>query len=80
MQRATAKPTLVLVGDLSALYDINALVLLRQSSTSIVLLVVNNNGGQIFSLLPTPEAERQNLYCMPQDMDFSHVAAMFRLN
>ncbi len=80
VQRATAKPTLALVGDLSALYDINALALLRQCSTSMVLLVVNNNGGQIFSLLPTPEAERQRLYCMPQDVDFSHAAAMFRLN
>ncbi|BBI91782.1 bifunctional 2-oxoglutarate decarboxylase/ SHCHC synthase [Serratia symbiotica str. Tucson] len=38
VQRATAKPTLALVGDLSALYDINALALLRQCSTSMVLL------------------------------------------
>ncbi|CAI1497368.1 2-succinyl-5-enolpyruvyl-6-hydroxy-3-cyclohexene-1-carboxylate synthase [Serratia entomophila] len=80
VQRATARPTLAVVGDLSALYDINALALLRQCSAPTVLLVVNNNGGQIFSLLPTPEADRQRFYCMPQDVEFSHAAAMFRLN
>ncbi|WP_199636215.1 2-succinyl-5-enolpyruvyl-6-hydroxy-3-cyclohexene-1-carboxylic-acid synthase [Serratia sp. PAMC26656] len=80
VQRATAKPTLAVVGDLSALYDLNALALLRQCSAPTVLIVVNNNGGQIFSLLPTPEEDRQRFYCMPQDVDFSHAAAMFQLN
>ncbi|CAI0712698.1 2-succinyl-5-enolpyruvyl-6-hydroxy-3-cyclohexene-1-carboxylate synthase [Serratia quinivorans] len=79
VQRATAKPTLAVVGDLSALYDLNALALLRQCSAPTVLIVVNNNGGQIFSLLPTPEEDRQRFYCMPQDVEFSHAAAMFRL-
>ncbi|MBS0054923.1 2-succinyl-5-enolpyruvyl-6-hydroxy-3-cyclohexene-1-carboxylic-acid synthase [Yersinia sp. Marseille-Q3913] len=80
VQRASAKPTLAVVGDLSALYDLNALALLRQSSAPMVLLVVNNNGGQIFSLLPTPEADRQRFYCMPQNVNFEHAAAMFSLN
>lgn len=80
VQRATAKPTLAVVGDLSALYDLNALALLRQCSAPTVLIVVNNNGGQIFSLLPTPQEDRQRFYCMPQDVDFSHAAAMFQLN
>ncbi|OWF76779.1 2-succinyl-5-enolpyruvyl-6-hydroxy-3-cyclohexene-1-carboxylic-acid synthase [Yersinia frederiksenii] len=79
VQRATAKPTLAIVGDLSALYDLNALALLRQSSAPTVLLVMNNNGGQIFSLLPTPEADRQRFYCMPQNVNFEHAAAMFGL-
>lgn len=77
VQRATARPTLAIVGDLSALYDMNSLALLRQVSAPFVLLVVNNNGGQIFSLLPTPAAERERFYCMPQDVNFSHAAAMF---
>ena len=79
VQRATAKPTLAIVGDLSALYDLNALALLRHSSAPTVLIVVNNNGGQIFSMLPTPEAERERFYLMPQDVDFQHAAAMFKL-
>lgn len=79
VQRATARPTLAVMGDLSALYDLNALALLRQSSAPTVLIVVNNNGGQIFSLLPTPEEDRQRFYCMPQNVEFSHAAAMFQL-
>ncbi|EPL8477167.1 2-succinyl-5-enolpyruvyl-6-hydroxy-3-cyclohexene-1-carboxylic-acid synthase, partial [Pluralibacter gergoviae] len=54
VQRGSARPTLAIIGDLSALYDLNGLALLRQVSAPLVLVVVNNNGGQIFSLLPTP--------------------------
>ncbi|OCQ53091.1 2-succinyl-5-enolpyruvyl-6-hydroxy-3-cyclohexene-1-carboxylate synthase [Photorhabdus australis subsp. thailandensis] len=79
VQRATIKPTLAIIGDLSALYDLNSLALLRHPSSSTVLIVVNNNGGQIFSLLPTPEEERQRFYCMPQYVNFDHAAAMFGL-
>ncbi|WP_312688051.1 2-succinyl-5-enolpyruvyl-6-hydroxy-3-cyclohexene-1-carboxylic-acid synthase [Kosakonia sp.] len=80
VQRASARPTLAIVGDLSALYDLNALSLLRQVSAPFVLLVVNNNGGQIFSLLPTPPAEREHFYLMPQHVHFEHAAAMFGLS
>lgn len=76
---ASGKPTLAIVGDLSALYDLNALALLRQVSAPLVLIVVNNNGGQIFSLLPTPKSERERFYLMPQNVHFEHAAAMFEL-
>ena len=74
-----AGETLAIVGDLSALYDLNALALLRQVSAPLVLIVVNNNGGQIFSLLPTPQSERERFYLMPQNVHFEHAAAMFEL-
>lgn len=80
VQRAGDKPTLAVIGDLSALYDINALALLRKVSEPFVLLVINNNGGQIFSLLPTSKAIRERFYCMPQQVCFIHAAAMFGLN
>ncbi|KMJ45490.1 2-succinyl-5-enolpyruvyl-6-hydroxy-3-cyclohexene-1-carboxylate synthase [Xenorhabdus khoisanae] len=80
VQRATNKPTLAIVGDLSALYDLNSLALLRHLSTPMLLIIVNNNGGQIFSLLPTPQEEHQRFYCMPQNVNFDHAAAMFGLN
>ncbi|ECT1071256.1 2-succinyl-5-enolpyruvyl-6-hydroxy-3-cyclohexene-1-carboxylate synthase, partial [Salmonella enterica subsp. enterica serovar Montevideo] len=63
----------------SALYDLNALALLRQVSAPFVLIVVNNNGGQIFSLLPTPQSKRERFYLMPQNVHFDHAAAMFNL-
>lgn len=34
VQRASGKPTLAIVGDLSALYDLNALALLRRARTA----------------------------------------------
>lgn len=80
VQRGSARPTLAIVGDLSALYDLNALALLRQVSAPLVLIVVNNNGGQIFSLLPTPVEERERFYAMPQNVHFEHAAKMFGLN
>ncbi|WP_114195365.1 2-succinyl-5-enolpyruvyl-6-hydroxy-3-cyclohexene-1-carboxylic-acid synthase [Edaphovirga cremea] len=79
VQRARAIPTLFILGDISALYDLNALALMRHCPAPMVILVVNNNGGQIFSLLPTPAQERERFYCMPQDVEFSHAAAMFGL-
>ncbi|PLR34469.1 2-succinyl-5-enolpyruvyl-6-hydroxy-3-cyclohexene-1-carboxylic-acid synthase [Chimaeribacter coloradensis] len=80
VQRATGKPTLLLLGDLSALYDLNALALLRATPAPLVILLVNNNGGRIFSLLPTPEAQREQFYCMPQQVSFKPAAAMFGLH
>ncbi|MDX7987255.1 2-succinyl-5-enolpyruvyl-6-hydroxy-3-cyclohexene-1-carboxylic-acid synthase [Xenorhabdus sp. 12] len=80
VQRATNKPTLAIIGDISALYDLNSLALLRDLPAPLLLIIVNNNGGQIFSLLPTPEKERQHFYCMPQNVNFDHAAAMFGLN
>lgn len=79
VQRATAKPTLGIVGDISALYDLNSLALLREPSAPSVLIIVNNNGGQIFSMLPTSPEARQNYYCMPQNVSFEGAAMMFGL-
>ncbi len=78
--RGGDRPLLALVGDLSALYDLNALALFRRTAAPAVVLVVNNNGGQIFSLLPTPEAVREQFYIMPQQVEFRHAAALFGLN
>ena len=77
--RGDDRPLLALVGDLSALYDLNALALFRQSPAPAAIIVINNNGGQIFSLLPTPEAVREKFYVMPQQVEFRHAAALFGL-
>ena len=80
VQRAGQRPTLAIVGDLSALYDLNALALMRDVCAPLVLIVVNNNGGQIFSMLPTPADARERFYAMPQNVHFDHAAAMFGLD
>ncbi|ROR07816.1 2-succinyl-5-enolpyruvyl-6-hydroxy-3-cyclohexene-1-carboxylic-acid synthase [Erwinia sp. JUb26] len=80
VQRGLGQPLLLLLGDLSALYDLNSLALLQQASAPVVVLVINNQGGQIFSLLPTPQRERERFFAMPPRIDFSHAAAAFGLN
>ena len=79
VHRACERATLAIVGDLSALYDMNSLALLRDTTVPLVLLVVNNNGGQIFSMLPTETEQRERFYTLPQNVNFSHAAAMFGL-
>lgn len=80
VQRGTGQPLLILLGDLSALYDLNSLALLQQASAPVVVLVVNNQGGQIFSMLPTPRSERERFFTMPPQVDFRHAAALFGLH
>lgn len=79
VQRGGNRPLLAVMGDISALYDVNSLALLQNSSAPVVLIVVNNQGGQIFSLLPTPEKERERYFSMPQQVDFSAAARLFGL-
>lgn len=80
VQRGTGQPLLILLGDLSALYDLNSLALLQQASAPVVVIVVNNQGGQIFSMLPTPESERERFFTLPPRVDFCHAAALFGLH
>ncbi|MCD1124547.1 2-succinyl-5-enolpyruvyl-6-hydroxy-3-cyclohexene-1-carboxylic-acid synthase [Jinshanibacter sp. LJY008] len=80
VQRAADKPMLAVLGDISALYDLNSLALMKHCTAPVVLIVVNNDGGSIFSLLPTPEAERERFYRMPHGINFEHAAAMFGLS
>ncbi len=81
VSRGTNMPMLMVIGDVSALYDLNSLSLLRTScSASLVILIINNNGGSIFSMLPTPANQREQFYRMPHQLTFQHAAAMFELD
>ena len=75
--RATRKPSVLFIGDTSALYDLNSLSLLTQEKTPVVIMVINNNGGAIFDLLPVPQAQKQSLYQMPHGYTFEHAAMQF---
>lgn len=77
---AMQRPSLMILGDISALYDLNSLALLTKVDEPMVVIIVNNDGGSIFSLLPTPEKERQDYYRMPHGYTFEHGAKMFNLD
>jgi 2-succinyl-5-enolpyruvyl-6-hydroxy-3-cyclohexene-1-carboxylate synthase len=53
------RPVALLCGDLAALHDLNALLLLRQADPPVLAVVINNDGGGIFHFLPVAgEADR----------------------
>lgn len=76
------QPTTLLIGDLSALHDLNSLALLRQRTAPFVIVLLNNDGGSIFNMLPVPTEQglRDTYYRLPHGLDFSHAAAMFGIH
>ncbi|USH03318.1 2-succinyl-5-enolpyruvyl-6-hydroxy-3-cyclohexene-1-carboxylic-acid synthase [Grimontia kaedaensis] len=80
VQRERQRPMVMLMGDTSALYDLNSLALLANNPKPFVLIIINNDGCGIFDMLPVPDANKETYYRMPHGVDFSHAAAMFGLN
>ena len=73
--------TTLLLGDTSALHDLNSLALLRHPSHPVVVVLLNNDGGGIFSLLPgaAPLPELDACFRLDHGLDFAHAAAQFGL-
>ncbi|MGL5948634.1 MAG: 2-succinyl-5-enolpyruvyl-6-hydroxy-3-cyclohexene-1-carboxylic-acid synthase [Aeromonas sp.] len=80
--RSSAQPTTLLLGDISALHDLNSLALLRGASAPLVVIVLNNDGGSIFRMLPVPTHGDllENYYLLPHGLNFAHAAALFNLH
>lgn len=73
------QPLFALIGDVSALYDINSLALFKKVSQPTILFVINNNGGAIFDMLPVDAEVKSEFYRMPHHTEFSQAASMFDL-
>ena len=75
------QPLTLLIGDLSALHDLNSLNLLRKASSPVTLVVVNNDGGGIFSFLPIASQEDvfEDYFGTPHGLQFKGAAAQFEL-
>lgn len=81
--RATRKPSIALLGDLSTLHDISALSLAKRLEPQIdfELWVINNQGGEIFRVVRTntwPDLEKW--FTTPQQLDFASLARGFGLD
>ncbi|AWX14141.1 2-succinyl-5-enolpyruvyl-6-hydroxy-3-cyclohexene-1-carboxylic-acid synthase [Mergibacter septicus] len=72
-------PLVAMVGDLSALYDLNSLALLTKVQQSLLLFVINNSGGAIFDLLPVDQQAKTEYYRLAHHYRFEQSAAMFNL-
>lgn len=78
--RHQGRPTTLIIGDLSALHDLNSLALARSCQSPLVIVVLNNDGGNIFNLLPVPsENLRSDFYRLSHGLEFGYGAAMFGL-
>ncbi|MCE9846986.1 2-succinyl-5-enolpyruvyl-6-hydroxy-3-cyclohexene-1-carboxylic-acid synthase [Aeromonas allosaccharophila] len=79
--QSSNQPTTLLLGDLSALHDLNSLALLGKASRPLVVILLNNDGGSIFRMLPVPTegALLESYYRLPHGLGFEHAAAMFGL-
>ncbi|PJG83851.1 2-succinyl-5-enolpyruvyl-6-hydroxy-3-cyclohexene-1-carboxylic-acid synthase [Caviibacterium pharyngocola] len=73
------QPVVAMIGDTSALYDLNSLALFKKVTQPTIIFVINNNGGAIFDMLPVDAEVKEKFYRMPHNTDFSQIASMFDL-
>lgn len=73
--------TFAFLGDLSSLYDINALSLISQNKLSCIPIVFNNHGGGIFSYLPIAQQTEHfdKLIATTHSLHFDQIAHGFDL-
>ncbi len=73
------RPATLMIGDLSLLHDLTALIHLRALPQPLVIVLLNNRGGGIFHFLPI--ARRPDLldpwFTAPHDVDFAGVQSLF---
>ena len=83
---AASGHTTLLTGDLTFLYDLNALWVIRGAAVpvSLTVVVVDNGGGGIFSLLPQlsaiNEATFEKVVGTPQSVDIERVVEAFDID
>lgn len=72
-------PLTLVIGDISALHDLNSLALIKECKDPIVIVVINNNGGGIFSFLPVAEykTDFEKYFVTPHGLNFEHAAEQF---
>lgn len=75
------EPITILLGDTSALHDLNSLALLKQATQPLVVVILNNDGGSIFHMLPVPKEGEllERYYRQPHGLSFEYAAKMFGL-
>ena len=74
------RPTVMLLGDISFVHDINSLHLMRLVRHPMVVVLLNNDGGGIFNMLPMGEAanRRTDYFVLPHGLNAKHAAVLFK--
>ncbi|MDR9388425.1 MAG: 2-succinyl-5-enolpyruvyl-6-hydroxy-3-cyclohexene-1-carboxylic-acid synthase [Balneolaceae bacterium] len=74
------KPLVCIVGDLTMLHDMTALLSARICSQPVVVVVINNGGGKIFDTLPIAHKDADILnsyFTTPQSVNLATLAQAF---
>jgi len=72
------RPATLMIGDLSLLHDLTALIHLRSLPQPLVIVVLNNGGGGIFHFLPIARSPEllDPWFTAPHDADFAGIQAL----
>ena len=75
------QPVTLLIGDLSAIHDLNSFKMIAESEMPVLLVLINNHGGGIFSFLPISRQKEmfEMFYGTPHNLDFRAISEMFEL-
>ena len=77
------KNTILIIGDVSFFYDLNALQLIKKYDVKLTIFVINNNGGQIFNKLPYSNygiPDFKQFWITNPELNIKQVADLFKLN
>ncbi|MDG6881793.1 2-succinyl-5-enolpyruvyl-6-hydroxy-3-cyclohexene-1-carboxylate synthase [Phocoenobacter uteri] len=74
------RPNVAIIGDISALHDLNSIALLRQITQPTTLFIINNSGGAIFDTLGVDPKVKSKYYRASHNFEFSHIATMFGID
>ena len=75
--KASEQTTVGVIGDISALHDLNSIALLSQINQPTLLFVINNSGGAIFDMLPVDSKAKSQFYRLSHNLEFGQIATMF---
>jgi 2-succinyl-5-enolpyruvyl-6-hydroxy-3-cyclohexene-1-carboxylate synthase len=80
---ASKRPTVLVIGDVSALHDLGGFAVASGVKTPLVVVILNNDGGRIFEQLPLADVaapgDRFVYWTTPHGGGFAGLAQLFRV-
>lgn len=75
-------PVTAVIGDQTALHDLNSLALLKETKHRVTLYIINNSGGGIFSFVETRTRPKEldRYFAAAHNRSFAHAADLFDLS
>ncbi len=79
--KANKEPTILVLGDISFLHDLNSLNLIKNVKGTYIILLINNYGGGIFSLVPfKDDLEIMPWMSTPHQYQFDKICHSFNIH